>query len=385
MAKDTMNKDTIDQVLKEIQVEYSIKKPPMYNLRDCLSYYTKDVLINIAYHHGSHISTARRKAEIIDTLEKILLEDITIHPLYMDDMGRKTMEGAIGGKLTERDIMATNTFKYLGYIFWFYYKGEFSYVVPSEIAEKYTNFVGKLDEKILVRNEKIFKHIMALVNIYGVFHFERFMDIWNRYNREKIDREELINYLNYKEGLQYYFWWDYPYIIPLTYEDEWEYRDFLWKVGDREYFIPSKKELSYYMENEYDETNIYYKKLVQYLKNKNLLNEGELDDLALDIYSSCVQDFPLQMVMDSVNDSGIGFDDLDDANKFLKLFMDLSNNSRKWVLGGHTPRELALMHGEIKEDNIIPFPKSSSRKKTGRNEPCPCGSGRKYKHCCGGN
>jgi uncharacterized protein len=25
------------------------------------------------------------------------------------------------------------------------------------------------------------------------------------------------------------------------------------------------------------------------------------------------------------------------------------------------------------------------RKKVGRNTPCPCGSGRKYKHCCGSN
>ncbi|MGI3187294.1 SEC-C metal-binding domain-containing protein, partial [Nioella aestuarii] len=24
-------------------------------------------------------------------------------------------------------------------------------------------------------------------------------------------------------------------------------------------------------------------------------------------------------------------------------------------------------------------------KKVGRNTPCPCGSGRKYKHCCGIN
>lgn len=23
-----------------------------------------------------------------------------------------------------------------------------------------------------------------------------------------------------------------------------------------------------------------------------------------------------------------------------------------------------------------------TRMKTGRNDPCPCGSGRKYKHCC---
>ena len=24
------------------------------------------------------------------------------------------------------------------------------------------------------------------------------------------------------------------------------------------------------------------------------------------------------------------------------------------------------------------------KKKVGRNEPCPCGSGKKYKNCCGG-
>lgn len=24
----------------------------------------------------------------------------------------------------------------------------------------------------------------------------------------------------------------------------------------------------------------------------------------------------------------------------------------------------------------------TEKKKVGRNEPCPCGSGRKYKHCC---
>ncbi len=29
--------------------------------------------------------------------------------------------------------------------------------------------------------------------------------------------------------------------------------------------------------------------------------------------------------------------------------------------------------------------KTPTRKKVGRNEPCPCGSGRKYKRCCGAN
>lgn len=30
-----------------------------------------------------------------------------------------------------------------------------------------------------------------------------------------------------------------------------------------------------------------------------------------------------------------------------------------------------------------PAPVKSSAPKVGRNDPCPCGSGKKYKHCCG--
>ena len=28
---------------------------------------------------------------------------------------------------------------------------------------------------------------------------------------------------------------------------------------------------------------------------------------------------------------------------------------------------------------------SAAGPKVGRNDPCPCGSGKKYKHCCGKN
>ena len=33
------------------------------------------------------------------------------------------------------------------------------------------------------------------------------------------------------------------------------------------------------------------------------------------------------------------------------------------------------------ESNVAPFVRGE--RKVGRNEPCPCGSGRKYKHCHG--
>jgi hypothetical protein len=54
-----------------------------------------------------------------------------------------------------------------------------------------------------------------------------------------------------------------------------------------------------------------------------------------------------------------------------------------------------LLSGEVEPGNMAPLPKRFSEKeeqkrapvssspKVGRNEPCPCGSGRKFKHCCG--
>ncbi len=36
----------------------------------------------------------------------------------------------------------------------------------------------------------------------------------------------------------------------------------------------------------------------------------------------------------------------------------------------------------IKPMNIPPTPTQRRRGKIGRNEPCPCGSGKKFKKCC---
>ncbi len=40
-----------------------------------------------------------------------------------------------------------------------------------------------------------------------------------------------------------------------------------------------------------------------------------------------------------------------------------------------------MQHGnEVKNESAKP---NTGTKKPKRNEPCPCGSGKKYKHCCG--
>ena len=46
----------------------------------------------------------------------------------------------------------------------------------------------------------------------------------------------------------------------------------------------------------------------------------------------------------------------------------------------------AQMEAQINYDNALKAqPKVNKAKKVGRNDPCPCGSGKKYKNCCGRN
>jgi uncharacterized protein YecA (UPF0149 family) len=45
-----------------------------------------------------------------------------------------------------------------------------------------------------------------------------------------------------------------------------------------------------------------------------------------------------------------------------------------------TEEQLKAFYKEQKKSTTI-----VNDKKVGRNDPCPCGSGKKYKHCCGAN
>ncbi|WP_406945565.1 SEC-C metal-binding domain-containing protein [Halobacillus sp. SY10] len=65
-------------------------------------------------------------------------------------------------------------------------------------------------------------------------------------------------------------------------------------------------------------------------------------------------------------------------------FVYANNHTRMWMLKGHKPVELSRHKQASSEvetsEKVVPF---KQERKIGRNEPCPCGSGKKYKKCCG--
>lgn len=96
------------------------------------------------------------------------------------------------------------------------------------------------------------------------------------------------------------------------------------------------------------------------------------------INSSLLSGNELEKIED---DSVIGFD-ID----FEKLFFNMLKADADYL---YTLEEWLNVFDEEKLKSIVKDFKRSkivhAEKKPGRNEPCPCGSGKKYKNCCGKN
>ena len=85
----------------------------------------------------------------------------------------------------------------------------------------------------------------------------------------------------------------------------------------------------------------------------------------------------VQEAVEYLEDIGL-MNDEDKAEAVIAPLAALNNATRLWQLKGHTPEELMAMTGE---GRVIPF-NQVHKAKVGRNDPCPCGSGKKYKNCC---
>lgn len=82
------------------------------------------------------------------------------------------------------------------------------------------------------------------------------------------------------------------------------------------------------------------------------------------------------------------------TNEVVGLYSNYQNSLPRWDLKGHSPAEAFEMGINLpKEEEYEPrtfidsngSPFINASPKIGRNDPCPCGSGKKFKNCCGRN
>lgn len=138
------------------------------------------------------------------------------------------------------------------------------------------------------------------------------------------------------------------------------------------------------------------------------MNEWEVIEICHDLWYRAMHDGEGDETLETPERYFIDFvlDTIDaspkEREKALTSLTDYLNNMPYWQMRGFTPNDNMKMLGIKKpsaarsrrpmssEGLSSDSPRSGglmqpfvSQKKVGRNDPCPCGSGKKYKHCCG--
>ena len=171
-------------------------------------------------------------------------------------------------------------------------------------------------------------------------------------------------------------------------EEKETYQTLLTYQGDREFYIPSEEEIVDCIYHGYPSQSLAYKKIYQLLSGE-LGMEAELAEIYLcEIFRVYYRGGLMSEAMDILTKNGVTFETQNQARKMAELLMEAYNKTRKVELCGHTIEE-------EKSENIrnnAPFSNmfqggiqetAEKNKKVYPNDPCPCGSGKKYKKCCG--
>lgn len=130
------------------------------------------------------------------------------------------------------------------------------------------------------------------------------------------------------------------------------------------------------------------------LTMKDPLEVADVDDVISSVYFTFAAGCGWKMAVEAV-DARFGLSDLTshEFSELTKILMNAANATRNDLNWGYTPNEMVAIH--CQGDTASPLAASyglivapnapivRTDAKVGRNDPCPCGSGKKFKKCCG--
>ena len=270
----------------------------------------------------------------------------------------------------------------LGLVQLFYHQDQLYAVVPREIRAAYEQLQSGEYLEGKPRSVHLHTYALAAVALYGLITLEELAALYNSHNEAPVTAEELSAVLSKYalRGYGYAFWKDYIVHLDLLDEAGQEAQRILNDRSSKLRYAPPRDEFLHYADLDYYEETSQIKALRNRLDDL-LEDSEESDELVDQIHEMAAAEAPMEEYLDLLEAYDLDLPKMKDMNKFMGLVIGVVNHTRLWANYGHTPAEIfSAMKGGVPSaltGGMSPAPK------IGRNDPCPCGSGKKYKKCCG--
>lgn len=343
--------------------------------------------------------SALKKQDLLYELLRRMSQDLESFFPLLDRERYDLMQdiSAKGGLIATDDLDSdkVNYWRKRGLIFSGLYQGQRILTMPEEVSVVFQAVDGPELRRIVERNTEWINISHGLLFYYGVLSVDQLTGMIKNLCGSKPDHGELLLLLT--EASRYY--------DRIRYHEYLGFADF--RVFDPErvvreqnarpsidYYPFTKKQLLKISSPDYVERTSAYQRLADSILANFDVSRQEVDRIIADCATMVnFVERPTEVV--EYFASQFESPSFDVLQQMINALMEFMNSTRQWILKGHAPSEIR----REEEKFLRPLPQKSfipqfaqgagdvidfrTRTKVGRNDPCPCGSGKKFKRCCG--
>lgn len=365
-----------------------IKVP--FTLDEALREYTKYELDTIRKTLKIKNASSLKKAELIALLTERIPEYLEQIAFQLDVERFKLLisiannNGQIIAPNLEDDQI--NYFRKNGLIYTGTFKGKKILAAPNELIEQIASWKNNMKIRATVkRNTEWIKLTRGLLYYYGTLSRSQLVKMIEEYTKETINVEEYCSVILEANSYHEELFMDEGLYSNIRVFDPEKVQQEHQSRHSIPFYPFTKQQLLTSGELGFVEKNQGYVQLVKFITKNFEINREEADNVVEEcVYATKIGDGPNDVL--HFLSRTFEFDNMEIVQELMDKVVHLMNNTREWFLKGYTSTELHAQ--EKKHLRLLPTTKVNHKDdkrvvKIGRNDPCPCGSGKKYKKCCG--
>ena len=414
-------------------------------LREYLTKYTKEELLDQARSFEIKKCSGLRKADLIDRIvdtfcaEEMLRSRLACLTKEQMDLFRKACISPTAVSVNEV-VDAMQLYRYwIGY----FEDPTDRFCVFEDVAVAFSKIDDKAFQLKQCRKGWLVKCIHFFIQYYGIAPIEVIYEMYRQKVKDSID--EMIEILwempvdivesclftMDKLGME-----GWPKENPLysekgifvhlqLFENE-EFDYLLRQQMDKDFYIPSVQQIDEICRIGYEASSSAYKKLESFFIKKLKFSYEQAVTWCLQVWANSYEGESPSKIINKMTEANIEFEEKM-INELLELLVAAHNNTRMKENRGYKPSEMVRKKSVDKMPTIVPASSNAAailkdaapqleamgvpvdlngntdviqttmfpiglngepirvEKKIYPNDPCPCGSGKKYKKCCGKN
>lgn len=328
-----------------------------------------------------------RKDELVSTLEHELLRPGNLDEMLLmaGDAGWQLIQDAAVAddplQVPTKAVNYARMFAEFGYLQYEGNKQSGTVKMPLEIKRLLSTMKEDGFHERKTRADLLFAYSQAAVNLYGVIDQKELVEIINRQVEKKTDIDELLQSQMRHLDINALYCHRENYLVSIIFKEN-NYEDIssiLDATAGKPRYVPSKETLLLYSDGDYYEKTVHIANFKTTLTNNWRVPADVADRIVDEVVYSFQVGARMSDALQILPRYGIVFRD-DMLPTLTGTITAVHNSTRLWTNKGHTPNELAQMLTKLNGNNSG---RASGKIKISRNDPCPCGSGKKYKKCCG--